>query len=169
VPDRSLRPRGKGAAAAAVLIVVLAGCGSNGDDATTTGAGATSPATTSATSSGAGAAQGDAPGTDQPLITASINGVFVSGDPAKACEADVTEVYVKTTFGDLAGCEDAQVPGAAADSVDISGIQVSGNRATADAIPHGGPSDGESVHVGLVYEDAAWRVDSLESDVPVGP
>lgn len=168
VPDRSLRHRGHGAAAAALAVVVLAGCGGGEDQRSgTTSATITDslPASTQPTATKSGRSTD----TDALLITESISAVFTSADPAKACEDYVTKAYVEKTFGDAEGCGAAQVPAAAANSVDVSAIRVSGDRATADAAPHGGPSNGQSVHVALVYEDAAWRVDSLKSDVPVGP
>ena len=168
MPERSLRARGHGAGAAALLVVVLAACGGGGDEST---AGSTAAAGTTSTAPAATqpSPQGAAPGTDQLLITESIDAVFVSADPAKACEQDVTDAYVERAFGDVEGCRSAQVPAAAASSVDVGAVRVSGERASADVVPHGGPSDGETVHVTLVYEDGAWRVDSLKSDVPVGP
>jgi hypothetical protein len=115
------------------------------------------------------APQSASTGPDKQLITESIEAVFVSGDPGKACEQNVTAAYVAKTYGDLDGCRKAQVPGAAASSVDVSGVRVSGDRATADARPQGGPSGGELVHVTLFHDAATWRVDALESDAPVGP
>ncbi|MGZ5333285.1 MAG: hypothetical protein ACXWD7_05195, partial [Solirubrobacterales bacterium] len=106
---------------------------------------------------------------DQGLITGSIEAVFVSADPVQACETFVTEAYVTEAFGDASGCRAAQVPAAAATSVDVSRVEVSGDGATAIAVPHGGPSDAQSVHVALRRDEGVWKVDSLRSDVPVGP
>jgi hypothetical protein len=171
VPERSLRPRGDGAGAAALFVILLglAGCGGGGDGSGGAGS-STAAATTSAPAATESAPSGSAGGaSDRRLIGDSIDAVFVSADPAKACEDFVTSGYVAKTFGDLEGCGAAQVPEAAARSVDVSAVTVTGDRATADAVPHGGPSDGELVHVALIRAGAAWKVDSLESDVPVGP
>jgi hypothetical protein len=171
VLDRHLRPRGHGAGAVALLVAVaVAGCGGGDGDSESSPAATTSDATLPATTKGGQtAAAFGSQRTDQLLITESIEGVFASGDPSKACEDDVTPAYVQKAFGDLDGCRAAQVPGSVAGSVDVSAVSVAGDKATADAVPHGGPSNGETVHVALVYEDAAWKVDSTKSDVPVGP
>jgi hypothetical protein len=170
VLERHVRHRGHGAAAAALLVVVFAGCGGDGGNETSGVTSATVADTLPAsTQPGTKQDAGAGAGTDRLLITESIDAVFTSGDPAKACEAYVTQAYVEKAFGDLEGCRAAQVPAAAASSVDVSAVRVGAESATADASPRGGPSSGETVHVSLVYEDAAWRVDSLKSDVPVGP
>ena len=86
-----------------------------------------------------------------------------------ACGVFVTRRYLKTTYGDRIGCVRALVPGSAADAVKVSRIEVSGDRATARAIPRGGPSKGEEIAVRLVKERSFWKVDSLRSNAPVGP
>ena len=48
-------------------------------------------------------------------------------------------------------------------------MAVDGDRATARAIPRGGPSSGETITVRLVKTGGVWKVDSLRSNAPVGP
>jgi hypothetical protein len=107
-------------------------------------------------------------GSPQAQITKAIEGVLVSGDAAVACGTAVTPSYVVRAYGDRTACAQAQLPGSTAKSVKVSGIKISGNRATAIAVPAGGPSSGEKVTVKLV-DRAGWRVEALKSHVPVGP
>ena len=129
---------------------------------------------TSATTTPGGAATnppaGQEPSVDpEQVITAAIDAVLASGDPALACERYATADYVGTTFGSRGGCVHSTVPASAADSVEVSAIRISGSTAKATAVPSGGPSDGEKISVALVNEDRVWKVDSLHSNVPVGP
>ena len=188
------RPRTAAAPAAACLILagavlgILAGCGDGGSTSgaatgTAVAAGSsastgntTAPAggATSATTTPGGAATnppaGQEPSVDpEQAITAAIDAVLASGDPALACERYATADYVGTTFGSRGGCVHSTVPASAADSVEVSAIRISGSTAKATAVPSGGPSDGEKISVALVNEDRVWKVDSLHSNVPVGP
>jgi hypothetical protein len=86
-----------------------------------------------------------------------------------ACGLFVTDRYLQTTYGTRQGCIRALVPGSAADSVMVGRVIVDGNRATARAVPRGGPSSGETITVRLVRAGDNWEVDSLRSDAPVGP
>jgi hypothetical protein len=86
-----------------------------------------------------------------------------------ACGLFVTDRYLQTTYGTRQGCIRALVPGSAADSVMVGRVIVDGDRATARALPRGGPSSGETITVRLVLAGDTWRVDSLRSNVPVGP
>ena len=185
------RPRTAAAPAAAILILgaasfILAGCGDGGS---TSGASAgasvtaassapagstTAPAGGTTTTSGGGATTTTPGGQGAPVdpkqaITSAIDAVLASGDPALACERYATAKYVGTTFGSRGGCVHSTVPASAADSVEVSAIRISGTTAKATAVPSGGPSDGEKISVDLVNADGVWKVDSLQSNVPVGP
>jgi hypothetical protein len=81
----------------------------------------------------------------------------------------VTPAYVRKAYGGRDGCVRAQGPKAVADGVEVSKVKVKGSTATAVAVPDGGASDGEKLDVELVLEGGAWKVDSIESDAPVGP
>ncbi|MFN8159706.1 MAG: hypothetical protein U0R52_01490 [Solirubrobacterales bacterium] len=99
----------------------------------------------------------------------AIEGVLASGDRALACERYATASYVKSTFGSRRGCLDSTVPASAARSVIVTDVRIGGGSATARAVPHGGPSDGETITVRLIRVGAVWKADSLRSNAPVGP
>ncbi len=66
----------------------------------------------------------------------------------------------------------AQRPGSAARSLASFRIGQEGGQGTvveASAIPRGGPYGGSRVTIGLVFSGDHYRVDRLNSDVPVGP
>jgi hypothetical protein len=104
-------------------------------------------------------------------IAAAVRGVLASGDPDLACRRYATVKFLAVSFGGLAGCRAATNPRTAARSVQVGGIVFSegGKRADAFALPRGGSSAGQRVEVSLVVRGGAWRVDSLRSNVPVGP
>jgi hypothetical protein len=102
-------------------------------------------------------------------VATAINAVLVSGKPGQACGQFATAEYVRTTFGGRGGCVQSTVPASAADSVKVSRIALSGDMASARAIPSGGPSSGETITVNLVREGSVWKIDSLRSNAPVGP
>jgi hypothetical protein len=151
-----------------VLFLAIGGCGGDDGDDNGGGEAATVASETAAQTQPASTATPASAQSDEQLIRAAIEGALASGDPARACERFVTEAYVVTTYGDRAGC-DAAVPSGAARSVKVSAIAVSGDTATAVAVPSGGPSTGERLDVSLVREGDVWKVDALRSNVPVGP
>ena len=102
-------------------------------------------------------------------IAMAVRGVLVSGDPEVACRQYATVRFLAESFGGLAGCRQATNPRSAADSVRLRGLVVNGNRARVVAIPRGGSSSGQRIRVTLVVRGGNWRVDSLRSNVPVGP
>ena len=102
-------------------------------------------------------------------IATAVRGVLVSGDPDLACRRYATVRLLAQSFGGLAGCRRATNPRSAADSVRLTGLVINGNRARVVAIPRGGTSSGQRVNVTLVVSGGNWRVDSLRSNVPVGP
>ncbi len=103
------------------------------------------------------------------VIAAVLTG---SEAPEAICDQLVTAAYVRTAYGDRQGCVAAQRPGTLAKSVQVSRIEESGETATAVAVPSGGPYSGVDVDVKLAADpdvDGAWRVDSLQANVPAGP
>jgi hypothetical protein len=102
-------------------------------------------------------------------IAIAVRGVLVSGDPDVACRQYATVRFLATSFGGLAGCRAATNPRTAADSVRLRGLVVNGSRARVVAIPSGGSSSGQRIRVAIVARGDRWRVDSLRSNVPVGP
>ena len=102
-------------------------------------------------------------------IAVAVRGVLVSGDPDLACRRYATARFLTESFGGLAGCRAATNPRTAADSVRLRGLVLNGNRARVVAIPRGGTSSGQRIRVTLVVRGDRWRVDSLRSNIPVGP
>ena len=107
-------------------------------------------------------------------MTGAIMAVLAPHPPGPAssqtaCGFFVTDRYLQTTYGTRRGCIRALVPGSAAGSVKVSHVAVEGDRATARAVPHGGPSSGETITVRLVKTGSVWKIDSLRSNAPVGP
>jgi hypothetical protein len=172
------------------LAVAVAGCGGDNDSSVSSGA---SPLDTGKTNPGeerSGTPAANEPTTRNPSHV-GVSSIIVPGNPKKAipgaieavlaphppgsasaqtaCGVFVTDRYVETTYGTRQGCVRALVPGSAAGSVEVSRVVVSGDHATARAIPRGGPSDGETIAVKLVRERSFWKVDSLRSNAPVGP
>jgi hypothetical protein len=163
----------------AVTSAALAGCGGGG------GGGSTSTATTSAGASGgttsgqsgtttAGFPFGSGGGVAKGhTVSGVLDAVLTSGDPDKACGTNyVTERYLSTAYGGEQGCEQATKPQSAADSVDIQGVaggSAKPGSVSVKVVPHGGVYDGEKITVSLVKEGPEWKIDSLNSNAPVGP
>jgi hypothetical protein len=156
----------------AICGIALAGCGGGGGGSpqsqiatapSGSNAGLSQPATATTSATVKGAA------TEQGRVREAVAAVIASGSAADACTRYVTANYVRTAFGDRRGCLAAQQPGSFARSVSVSAIVVTSGRARATAVPVGGPSGGERIKVELVLEGGGWKVDSLRSNVPVGP
>lgn len=179
----SLRRRlrlGGATALGVVLFALLGGCGDDDNTDQTT-----APAVTGASSSAAGnetavdpatgaAANQDEPAsdpaTDQEAIKRTIEGVLSGSDPAAICGPLVTERYVTHAYGDTKGCMRAQSKKAAATNLNIAGIAISPEAVAQTSVRvKGGVYDGEQLRVVLVLQDGNWRLDSLRSNVPVGP
>jgi len=148
----------------ATLALVLAACG--GDDETTGSTASGSSTTSSVTTSTDG---GEPTPSNEEQVTAAIEAFFTGEDSDVACGAVVTPNLIKTAYGSVKGCVAARNSGGTAKEVEISKLLVGDGRATATVVPSAGPNDGEKVEVVAVYSGGAWRLDELESNVPVGP
>lgn len=165
------------ALAGALFLALLGGCG---DDGGGNGGQTTAPALTEA-SNAAGAATGkgastaadepDAnPANDQTKIKTTITGVLSGSDPGEICGTLVTKRFVKKAYGDASGCKKAQSPKAAADKLVIGEIAISPEAVASTSVKaKGGIYGGERLMVDLVLQDGEWKLDSLRSNVPVGP
>jgi hypothetical protein len=160
------------------VALALAGCGADSEPTSAgTAADGTGGALTSTASSAAsapGSATAPSSGAESGLppeaqVDLAIKSVLASGVPGLACRRYATERYVQKTFGSRGGCVQSTLPSSAAQTVTVVKIEVDGDRATAVALPSGGPSDGERIKVGLVHPDGVWQVDTLKSNAPVGP
>ena len=133
------------------------------------------PPVTEATGSGGGGAEaGGQPGgqtesgNKEPPIKQTVEVVLNGSAPSVCSGPAVTSRYIKTAYGDVQGCE-AAIKGLPVFDVAVSDIQVSGDTATAKAVPDGGPNKGETIKVELVNEGGRWKVDSALSNAPAGP
>lgn len=163
------------AAVVPLLALLLAACGGDGDPVQTT-----APAVTGATEATDVA---KAPGTERPedepspdpasdreAVAATLEGVLTGTEPRQVCDELVTERYVSRSFGDPAGCRAAQADQQAARRVDVTRVDVlPDSLAQAQVVPRGGIYDGETLRAELVLDHDGWKLDSLRSDVPVGP
>jgi hypothetical protein len=147
------------AAALLFAAAVLAGCGGSGGGTT----GATGP---SGASGATGASGSGPPGPG--AVRSTVATVLAPGDPHEVCTRLTTPAYVRAAYGDARGCFEAITAQPAA-KVTVTAVKISGSRATAVAVPAGGPSKGEHIRVELVSERGTWRVDSASSNAPVGP
>jgi hypothetical protein len=86
------------------------------------------------------------------------------------CSELLTERFVRRSYGDLAGCEAALKTSEPAKDSGVLHVGVSdGSVAQVLASPDGGVYDGQKLRAELVLESGKWKLDSLRSNVPVGP
>jgi hypothetical protein len=80
-----------------------------------------------------------------------------------------TPSLLKESFGGKPGCRSAVRSGGRADSVEIVSSHAESHHAVVVAVPHGGPSSAEKLRFLLALTHDGWRLDSIKSNVPVGP
>jgi hypothetical protein len=105
-------------------------------------------------------------------VRSVVEKVLTSADPADACGKYVTQHYLNTAYGGRQACVQAQRPGIAAKSLSsfrISSETRQGKAVSASVVLHGGPYDGSTAKVGLLFEAGQYRVNALGANVPVGP
>ncbi len=170
------RARGRAAALILACALALTACGGDDDQPLQT----TAPAVTGATDTtdeakapGTGAPEDEPstdPASDKAAISATLEAVLTEQGPRQACGELVTERYLRDSYGGAAGCKAAQVDLKPAKSVRLSRIVVMPDSlAQAFAQPTGGLYDGERLRAELVLDDGVWKLDSLRSNIPVGP
>lgn len=168
------------AGALACAALGFAACGGDEQPPQTTAAAVTTGASPEVNDepgqpSGSGAQQdttsSDSSSVPDPIaIRATLQEVLVRVDPAQACQGLVTDRYVRTAYGDRRGCERAQSERAAADRISVSRVVVMpGSHAQASVHAVGGVYHGERLRAELVLDEGVWRLDSLRSNVSVGP
>ena len=167
------RQRGWLTSVAAVIAVGsgIAACGGGPEPAQ-----APAPAATGSSESGsetAIAAEAEPaadPVDDEEMIVTTLEAVLAGSDPVRACGDSVTERFLRRSYGDAAGCEAAQKAAKPANQAGVSEIVIQPDSvAQARARPKGGIYDGQELRAELVLDGDAWKLDSLRSNVPVGP
>jgi hypothetical protein len=149
--------------------LIVASCGGGGGDESTSTHATIEPTTQSSSTTTTKSEPTPASGpTDRAEISKNAATVVGGGDPSAVCHGLVTAHYVSSAYGDEQGCAAAQDPSGFAE-VRVGKIAVSGDRATALAIPTSGSSAGDHIRVELVHDGGTWKVDSVKSNAPVGP
>jgi hypothetical protein len=171
-----LRGRLVGLAAAIALALGLTACGSDGPSQTAapaeTGASTTESETTTASERGVEPETDEAadPIDHEAMIVATLEAVLADDDAKKACGAAVTERFLRRAWGDAAGCEAAFASAKPANDAGVTQVVINPESvAQALARPQGGIYDGQKLRAELVLDEAEWKLDSLRSNVPVGP
>ncbi len=177
------RFRGRVAAVAAALVLApgLSACGDDDEPTQTTapaetGVEETATSTTEASSTGENGGQPDDGGSSsEPVdneteIMKTLEAVLAGSDPAAACNELMTERFLRRSYGDAAGCEAALRSAQPAKDAGVEDIVVHPESvAQASARPTGGIYDRQKLRAELVLDDETWKLDSLRSNVPVGP
>jgi hypothetical protein len=101
---------------------------------------------------------------DEASIETAIEESATSGEPS-ICTKFQTEALNKREYPEgnaLKQCEEAAEEGeTAAESVDISKVEVNGESATADVAVTGGAINGQSVEIALVKEGGDWKLNEF--------
>ena len=177
------RLRARAAAVAAALVVApgLVACGEDEEGTTQTtapaetGAGESPTSTTEAAETDQGAGAENAEPTGEPIddeaeIIKTLEGVLAGSDPVAACGELVTERFLRRSYGDASGCEAALKGAEAAKDAGVEDLVVLPDSvAQARARPRGGIYAGQKLRAELVLDEGTWKLDSLRSNVPVGP
>ena len=161
---------------AAGAALLLGSCGGDDGPVQTTAAavtGAEEMTTTDPAAPEASEASGPAPGAtpaDREAIAATLRSVLTGTAPVQVCETLVTERYVREAYGDRAGCLRAQAEARPASEASVGRIVIlPASVAQASVLPRGGVYDGDRLRAELILDGDEWRLDSLRSNVPVGP
>ncbi|HEY5976426.1 MAG TPA: hypothetical protein VIT85_01105 [Solirubrobacterales bacterium] len=101
---------------------------------------------------------------DEERIERAIEAYYGSTDP-EACDNRTTAAYRLQRWGGMepfarATCE-AEAPTSASAGVEVLGIEVDGDRATAVVRFDGDSLDGSTVRIALAHEDDYWRLDRM--------
>jgi hypothetical protein len=101
---------------------------------------------------------------DEVRVERAIEGYYLSTDP-QVCEYRASDAYLEQVYGEpepfaRATCELSSSEGVAG-GVDVSGVAVDGDWATAQVRFDGSSLDGSTVKVRLVHADDYWRLDQL--------
>lgn len=165
------RLRARLTALAAVIAVApgLAACGDDDSQAPAPAETGSSVSGTSTVSAEAAEPSAD-PVDDEAEIVKTLEIVLAGSDPASACGDSVTERFLRRSYGDASGCEAAQKGATPAKDAGVTQVVIQPDSvAQALARPKGGIYSGQKLRAELVLDDDVWKLDSLRSNVPVGP
>ncbi len=162
-----------------VVALLLVACGDESSQETSAGPTVTERETT-ATATGGSPDDADAavagkdggekrPPSDRAQVTAAIDALLTDPDSGRVCRRVMTDGLVETAYGDLQGCLSGRGDEPLARSFEIRSLELSGDAASAEAIPRGGIYSGESLEVEAVRVPGGWRIDGFVADIPVGP
>jgi ABC-type glycerol-3-phosphate transport system substrate-binding protein len=103
---------------------------------------------------------------DEDKIAEAIETATTSDDPAICKELETQAFVEQTEFTKgkeaLENCEaSADETEDNADSVEVSGVKITGSRATADAAFSGGNFDGQTLSLALVKEGGDWKLNEV--------
>lgn len=103
---------------------------------------------------------------DEDDITTVIEQGATTNDPANCTELQTQAFTEQTEFASgeeaVASCKENTGDDVAAESVEVSDIDVDGDTATAEAAFEGGSLGGQTIAISLVKEGDQWKLDSLD-------
>ena len=144
-------------AAFGVALALLAGCGEKDEPVVTGPVEPTTPTTADDVSSPA------------ELVGQVVADFLTSDDAAAVCDDEITERFLRASYGDRAGCISGRRPATLASLATVPDPVVDGATATARATPSGGDFDGQRLSFELVREGGRWRIDTVDARNPIGP
>lgn len=109
---------------------------------------------------GLAACGGDDESDDEDAITGAIERAATSGDPA-SCTEDQTEDFILQTSVTVQRCQE-DAANTAGESVQVDGIEIDGDSATAEVAFTGATLDGQTLTIAMVKDDDVWKLDQLE-------
>ena len=150
----------------ALLALVIAGCGEKSEPPTSgpVVAQTTTQTTAPTTTTGAGGK------TDEELIKATITDFLVKPNDPTVCDDLITPAFLKSSYGDRAGCVAARKPSALANGVAILATKPGpGDAMIVTVKPQGGVFAGQTLKVTVVKSANGWKIDKITSNAKVGP
>ncbi|CAN5180320.1 hypothetical protein BH24ACT23_BH24ACT23_04290 [soil metagenome] len=158
--------------AGAGITLLLAGCGGEADPLQTTAPAITAgePGDEAKAPGAVNPADEPDPATDKTVIESTLASVLEASDPATTCAEALTPRYLRRTYGSRASCVAALGKSDPAKAARVSEIVVLPDSvAQAQARPRGGSHGGDVLRAELVLQGGKWKLDSLRSNVQVGP
>lgn len=165
------------AVALALAVPLIAGCGEKQEPATTgpvlteTTTGGSTSATTTATTSTTTEDGGSGIDSRPPQAQArqAIVAFLAGPNPEVVCGRFLTPKFIRRAYGDLKGCISGRNKASLATTQQILSLKINGARGTAQVRPKGGVYDGQKLEIGLLGSPDGWRIDTVSSNVRVGP